>query len=127
MTSPFLKESPDAMEFLRVHDPILHRSIAQYERARPDERNHGGTILIDGEEVAQTLCCCHCNKHFLNVRIPGKARGWCMNCEKPVCPDVACDECVPFMQKIENMEQGRPIGFKPTWAHVTVDPPKGAE
>lgn len=121
MKNHYLKESAAALEALRVADPVLYRSLTQYDRVVPDERHYGGSILIDGEEVAQTIMCCHCNCQFLNVRLPGKARGWCMRCNAPVCPNPACDECVPFMQMIENIEKGRPRGFTPVWESVPVD------
>jgi hypothetical protein len=39
-------------------DPILFRSIHQYDRATHDARHYAGTILLDDKEVAQTLQCC---------------------------------------------------------------------
>jgi hypothetical protein len=69
--------------------------------------------LLDGQEVAQTLRCCHCGGHFLNVKIPGRERGWCGYCHAAVCPNPACDHCVPFEQWLENIERGLPPGHRP--------------
>ena len=99
-------------------DPILHKSLHQFDRAAYDSKSYGGTILLDGVEVAQTLCCKHCNKHFLNVKIPGKSRGWCMNCNGPVCTDQRCDVCVPFEQWLENVEKNLPPGHRKIMAAV---------
>lgn len=104
-----VKESSDA---LRRRDPILWRSLHQYDRATHSSHNYSGTILIDGKEVAQTLCCCHCRGHFLNLKIPGKERGWCMNCNGPVCPNPRCDACVPFEQWLLNVERNMPAGHR---------------
>lgn len=105
-------------EALYQRDPILWRSIHQYDRATHDARHYSGTILLDGQEVAQTLQCCHCNCHFLNVKLPGKERGWCMNCNGPVCTNPACDACVPFNQWLDNVEKGLPPGHRPIVAAV---------
>lgn len=107
----------------RELDPILWRSVHQYDRCRPDRR-YGSTILIDGEEVAQLLCCVHCRAHFLNVRIPGKERGWCMNCNGPVCPNKKCDTCFPFEKWLESVERGLRPDQMPVKAAVSHDPPK---
>lgn len=111
-------------EQLFLRDPILWRSIHQYDRATYDDRHYSGTILLDGVEVAQTLMCIHCNQHFLNIRIPGKARGWCSNCNAPVCHKPECDTCVPFMQMIENIEKYLPVGHKPIQISVQGEVPQ---
>ena len=107
-----------ADDALRTRDALLWASLHQYDRATYDDRHYSGTILLDGQEVAQTLMCCHCNRHFLNVRIPGKQRGWCMNCNGPVCPNPVCDNCVPFAQWLENVEKGLPPGHRPIVAAI---------
>lgn len=99
-------------------DPLLHRTLHQYNRATHDARNYSGTILLDGVEVAQTLQCRHCNAHFLNLKIPGKERGWCMNCNGPVCPNAACDACRPFELWLESVEKNLPPGHRPVVAAV---------
>lgn len=112
-------------EALHSRDPILWRSIHQYDRAHHDARNYSGTILIDGQEVAQTLQCCHCNCHFLNVKLPGKDRGWCMRCNAPVCPKKECDTCRPFEVWLLNVEKGLPAGHRPIVAAVHAAIPQG--
>jgi len=48
-----------------------------------------------------------------------KVRGWCMNCNGPVCGP-SCAACVPVEQYLENMEKGRDPTFRP----VVVSVPK---
>jgi hypothetical protein len=105
-------------EALYLRDPILWRSIHQYDRATHDARLYSGTILLDGQEVAQTLQCRHCQAHFLNVKIPGQERGWCMRCNGPVCPRKECDVCTPFEAWLESVEKGIPIDQLPIKAAI---------
>jgi hypothetical protein len=93
--------------------------MTQYDRATFSGSTYSGTILLDGQEVCQTLQCVHCGGHFPNLKLPGKERGWCMNCHGPVCPNPVCDACVPFEQWLENVERGLPPGHKPIKAAVS--------
>lgn len=61
---------------------------------------------------AATLCCCHCGGHWLPQPGSGKERGWCRNCAGYVCGP-GCVECVPVEVMLENIEQGRPLHFRP--------------
>lgn len=61
---------------------------------------------------AKTLCCCHCGGHWFPQPGSGRVRGWCMNCNGPVCGP-GCAECVPVEQLLENYEKGRPENFRP--------------
>ena len=67
--------------------------------------------------VAGTLQCCHCAKHWVPQPGSGRVRGWCMNCNGPVCGP-ACAKCVPIEQYLENVEKGRAEDFRPTQIFV---------
>jgi AhpD family alkylhydroperoxidase len=60
----------------------------------------------------------NCGSHFLNVKIPGKERGWCGYCNKPVCTKKECDTCFPFEAWLECVEKGLPPGHRPIKAAV---------
>ncbi len=65
-----------------------------------------------------TRQCVHCGFHWTATRGSGEIRGYCMNCKGPICGP-KCLECVPAEQQIENMEQGRPLNYKPVKSSVT--------
>jgi hypothetical protein len=44
-----------------------------------------------------------------------------MNCAGPVCGP-GCAECIPTDLLLENMEQGRPLDFKPVVVPVSLRP-----
>lgn len=77
-----------------------------FEAAKTN-RKPGGYIIVDGQEVAQTLQCCHCNTHFVSVHGSGKTRGFCMRCMKITCGSPGCDACTPFEKKLEDYEKGK--------------------
>ncbi len=62
-------------------------------------------------EVA-TASCVHCGGAFPIQPGSGKIRGFCMNCNGPVCGP-GCAACVPVEQYLQNLECGRPESFKP--------------
>lgn len=69
------------------------------------ERKPSGIILVNDVEVAATLQCCHCGKHFVSIKGSGKRRGWCLRCNKITCGNPACDPCIPFEEKLNIMEK----------------------
>ena len=71
------------------------------------ERKPNGYIIIDGQEVAHTLQCCHCGIHFVSIRGSGKIRGKCFACNGITCGKQECDVCVPFEAKLEYEETGK--------------------
>lgn len=71
------------------------------------ERKYDGVIIVDGMEIAHTMQCCHCNRHFVSVKGSGKIRGFCRNCMKITCGKPQCDICVPFEKKLEKYEAGK--------------------
>ena len=110
---------------LRQTDPVLWKSLHQFDRAHYDSRNYGSVVLLGDREAAHLLQCCHCNAHFVNVKIPGKERGWCMKCSAPVCPKRECDECLPFEAWLTAVEQGLPPGQRRISVAIRGDVPRG--
>jgi hypothetical protein len=72
-------------------------------------RKVGGTILINGQAVADTQQCCHCGGHFVMKKGSGKLRGYCQKCGKITCGKFECCKCVPFEKKLELVEAGKLI------------------
>jgi len=66
------------------------------------------SMPIDNDRVQQqdTVSCCHCGRVWLWVKGSGRVRGWCMRCNGVTCGNQACDECVPMLQMIQNLENG---------------------
>jgi hypothetical protein len=82
-----------------------------------NEVNPSGFIIVDGQEVAHTKQCCHCNNHFVSVKGSGKIRGRCMLCNAITCGAPACDTHVPFEKKLEVVE-GTYKGFDTNIIHL---------
>jgi hypothetical protein len=77
-----------------------------------------GLIIISDPGADKPLCevatlqCVHCGKHWVPRPGSGITRGTCLNCMGPICgPD--CATCVPTEVMLENMEQRRPLDFRP--------------
>lgn len=60
-----------------------------------------------GTFEADTFTCIHCNRiiHVKAKASPDEFGSMCRNCMKMVCPTCADGPCVPFMKKIEAMEE----------------------
>ncbi len=71
------------------------------------ERKPSGTIIIDGQEVAHTKQCPHCQAHFVSRKGSGKLRGFCTKCMAVTCGKPSCHTCIPFEKQIEAMERGK--------------------
>ncbi len=110
---------------LRERDPVLFKSLHQFDHAHYDARNYGSVVLIGDREACHLIRCVHCSAHFVNLKLPGKERGWCMKCNGPVCPKKECDECYPFMEFLENVERGLPPGQRRISAAIRGDVPQG--
>lgn len=79
-------------------------------------RPNGYMVSTSPEEgivEADTLQCVHCGCHWTVEPGSGKRRGYCSRCNGPVCGS-KCKACIPAEQQLENMEQGRPLDFRPT-------------
>lgn len=70
-------------------------------------RSVRGTIFLDGQEVGETVQCCHCQRHWIYRKGSGKRRGWCLNCNAMHCGRKECDTCTPFEKKLELYEKGK--------------------
>lgn len=80
-------------------------------------RENGMIVIADpGRDKpiweCKTLQCVHCGGHWIASPGSGKIRGFCMRCNGPICGP-GCAECVPVEQMLENIEAGRPLGFRP--------------
>ena len=75
-----------------------------YQDAMP-ERNPHGVIILDGQEVANTLMCPHCGMHFVSRRGSGARRGYCYHCAAVTCGNPACDGCRPLEKQLEAIER----------------------
>lgn len=80
-------------------------------------RDAGYAVLIDpGADKpileTKTLQCKHCGGHFVPRPGSGIVRGFCMNCNGPICGP-GCAECVPTEVLLENYEKGRPENYRP--------------
>ena len=75
------------------------------------ERKSNGSFIVDGIEVAHTLQCCHCGKHFVSFKGSGMIRGFCMKCMKTTCGSIKCDNCLPFERRLDLYEKGLINGF----------------
>lgn len=82
-----------------------------------NKTDNGVATLIDpGSDkpllVRRTVMCCHCGGQYAPQPGSGRVRGWCMNCNGPVCGP-GCAECVPLEVLLQNYEKGRPLDFRP--------------
>lgn len=63
-----------------------------------------GYFVISGAEKTvegETLCCCHCGKHWVRIIGSGNDRGFCLSCSKVTCGRKECDECIPFEARLD--------------------------
>jgi hypothetical protein len=67
-------------------------------------RRPAGAIILDGQEVANTLQCVHCGAHWVPRRGSGITRGFCKRCMGPICGP-RCQECVPFEKWLDKVEK----------------------
>lgn len=71
----------------------------------------GTLIQVDtatGREYqSDTLKCIHCQRTWVHRPGSGKIRGFCRNCNGPICSPECAETCVHFEQRLENLEAGR--------------------
>jgi hypothetical protein len=83
-------------------------------------RNPNGAIIVDGQEVANTLQCGHCGAHWIPVRGSKRIRGFCHMCNSVLCGKSSClKECIPFEKRLDIKEGTR----KPDAVSVAVPGP----
>ncbi len=65
-------------------------------------------------KIEETMQCVHCQRHRVYTKATLRRDWcWCMNCVGPICNRPECgNACVPAEQELENIEQGRPEGFR---------------
>ena len=68
------------------------------------EHKPDGAVIVEGREVAHTLQCVHCGKHWVSIKGSGKIRGFCLNCKGVTCGAESCDPCIPFEKKLDIKE-----------------------
>lgn len=64
-----------------------------------------GAILVDGQQVADTVQCAHCGQHFILQPGSGRRRGFCLKCEGLTCGSASCAPCVPIERRLELRER----------------------
>lgn len=74
-------------------DSLDAHTKAEYGDAEYIRKPHG-MVFVNGKEVASTLQCCHCGKHWIPKRGSGIRRGLCGFSMQPLCGAQACfDRC----------------------------------
>lgn len=64
-----------------------------------------GAIISDGRQIASTLQCCHCGRHFVSRKGSGVVRGFCLSCGHVTCGASKCDICIPFEKQLGIIER----------------------
>lgn len=65
------------------------------------ERIAGG-IMVDGQQVGETLQCVHCGMHWDRVPGSGRQRGFCLKCNGVLCGKREClIECKPIEKRLD--------------------------
>lgn len=85
-------------------------------------RAAGYMSIVDPESPiveADTLQCVHCGRHWKMKPGSGNVRGFCFNCNGPVCGP-KCAECVPASQMYDNLAAGRPANHRPVTGPVKI-------
>lgn len=67
-------------------------------------RKPHGFLFVNGQEVANTLRCCHCQTTWVPKRGSKRIRGWCSMCGDVTCGSLGCIECVPFEKQLDKIE-----------------------
>jgi hypothetical protein len=72
-------------------------------------RAHGYLCISDpiaGTREADTFTCAHCQRIVIcRVRDPAALGGYCRHCDRLVCAKCAGGDCVPFLKRIEALEE----------------------
>lgn len=72
-----------------------------------------GAIVVDGQQVAETLQCCHCGQHWERRPGSGTLRGYCMKCNSVLCGQPACmKNCKPFEKWLEEVEKADKVNLE---------------
>ncbi len=63
-----------------------------------------GHVIVDGNQIADTVQCVHCGAHWVPIRGSGRVYGFCMNCNGKTCGRKSCHACVTSEKKLEIRE-----------------------
>lgn len=77
------------------------------KRARSSPRALGAIYDGTGCQVADTVMCVHCGRHWIWRQGSGKRRGFCMNCMGITCGNQKCVECLPIEKRMTLFETGK--------------------
>jgi len=84
--------------------------VSQYAGEVTIDPHDGGPI-----ERRPILACGHCDYHWVPEPGSGRIRGFCMLCGKLVCGRPYCRKlgCTHWEQRLDNLEAGKPLDFRP--------------
>lgn len=81
----------------------LDKNRQPFGDVKHEWKEHGGWT-VDGIQVASTLQCPHCDRHFVSVRTA--EMHWCHSCGARTCDSPICSSaCRPFMRQLEAIER----------------------
>lgn len=113
--------------------PLL-RAVAPWQEAQVSDHaapSHSRVGILtstphDGGPavVRDLVCCVHCAYTWAWMPGSGRRRGFCMRCNGITCGRQWCDArgCCHRKQDLDNMEQGRPEGYRPIIVSVPALP-----
>ena len=78
--------------------------IPNYKTEAQPIKHAAGSIVIDGNHVADTMRCVHCSAHWQVIRGSGRRRGYCMICKGATCGSPPCGICIPLEARLEGWE-----------------------
>lgn len=82
----------------------VFKDVEFYKKNAEFIQKPSGYIIMGGEEVANTLQCCHCGMHWIVINGSGTIRGYCGKCRKVTCGNPKCNTCTPFETVLEFSE-----------------------
>ena len=74
---------------------------------------YGGEVTVSdpdfGDTRLPTKQCVHCGDHWIVFPGSGRIRGFCMQCNGPICGP-KCQKCIPQERQLEAREAGADWG-----------------
>jgi hypothetical protein len=89
---------------MKASDLLIVNGLQKFEAE--SVRKPSGHIIIDGNVVADTLQCVHCNSHWIPIKGSGIKRGYCTHCNGVTCGSESCMQCMDFRKKLDLYEKG---------------------
>jgi hypothetical protein len=96
-----------------------HDRLRRLARPAPSHSKSGSMIVTDIDSGQDLTCdvisCAHCDFTWQYLPHSGRTRGQCGLCHKYVCGRPFCNvlQCTSREQRLENLEKGRPLDWKP--------------